>query len=662
MTVFDLGKISGSDAKDQTAKYIAGEIKRLLNSGIRINYKNEERYLSEKDICILIRKAAEAIEIENELTENEIPHSFYKKSGLYNTVEAKSIYFLFNALANPDDSQAFYKSLLTDFFGLKVSELENIRLDPDSEINRIFNKWCYLSETRDYRRLFRSIITDSGLIYRELDRNDGERKITNMEQILQNLEKRATDENLDMTLVANLLKNLIKNEIAAEENETLQKRETEDDRVQIMTIHASKGLEFPVVFMAGGFTRSNKSDFYKYHDKGDIVYDLNRKTCNKQKNDVEEDEEEKRLYYVAFTRAIFYLYIPYLEPLNRGSSGFTATFIKEKIQNSILNITHPEIITADPFSQKETAADETRHIYEMAQGEKLLIPETLLPSIDRALSYRITSVKSFSGIKRNISNNESANIKENDEMQDSLNAIKDDDLPGGNMTGNMFHGILEKINYNNFSGYDNPGDIMDDRKISGIVSEHFNFFVEKKLSADEKRKSQAYLGRACEILFNTMKVPIDDNGLRLCDTEKSGRLTEPEFYFALPGIKDTVIGEFHFKDGFLKGFIDLVFRHDGKYYIVDWKSNRYPEFSGEGFSERVRSDYELQYKIYTVAVLKWLKKKIEDFDYQKHFGGIYYLYLRARNFDNPDNGVYFFREESDPEIMYEEEISRILKK
>ncbi|RLA00818.1 MAG: hypothetical protein DRQ47_08960, partial [Gammaproteobacteria bacterium] len=98
--------------------------------------------------------------------------------------------------------------------------------------------------------------------------------------------------------------------------------------------------------------------------------------------------------------------------------------------------------------------------------------------------------------------------------------------------------------------------------------------------------------------------------------------------------------------GMLKGEIDLVFLHDGKYYLADYKSNHlgndYSAYTAE--SLKVSNDkkaYTLQYLIYTVALHKHLAERIHDYDYETHFGGVFYLYLRGMHPEQQNKGVFF---------------------
>jgi exodeoxyribonuclease V beta subunit len=119
--------------------------------------------------------------------------------------------------------------------------------------------------------------------------------------------------------------------------------------------------------------------------------------------------------------------------------------------------------------------------------------------------------------------------------------------------------------------------------------------------------------------------------------------------------------DFQSVKGMLLGFIDLVFCHGGKYYIIDWKSNYLgadPEnYSPENLArEMERKLYPLQYLIYTVALNRYLQRRISDYSYDTHFGGAYYLFLRGIDKSHPDNGIYFDK----PDVALVQELTQCL--
>jgi exodeoxyribonuclease V beta subunit len=101
--------------------------------------------------------------------------------------------------------------------------------------------------------------------------------------------------------------------------------------------------------------------------------------------------------------------------------------------------------------------------------------------------------------------------------------------------------------------------------------------------------------------------------------------------------------------GFLRGFIDLVFEHAGRFYVVDYKSNHLGPHPEDYREERLQAPmsehhYFLQYHLYSVAVHRHLSQRLPGYDYERHFGGVYYLFLRGMDpARGPATGVFFDR-------------------
>ena len=138
----------------------------------------------------------------------------------------------------------------------------------------------------------------------------------------------------------------------------------------------------------------------------------------------------------------------------------------------------------------------------------------------------------------------------------------------------------------------------------------------------------------------------------------TARLNELEFFF--PFTRLTAAGlarhfaevpreigkvQFEPQEGFIKGFIDLVCEHRGRFYIVDWKSNWLGPDESAYHAEAVRAEmlrhhYALQYSIYTVALHRHLARRLPDYDYDRHFGGVFYIFLRGVDPARPELGVH----------------------
>jgi exodeoxyribonuclease V beta subunit len=162
----------------------------------------------------------------------------------------------------------------------------------------------------------------------------------------------------------------------------------------------------------------------------------------------------------------------------------------------------------------------------------------------------------------------------------------------------------------------------------------------------------------------------DLGGFSLSSISQRAKITEMEFYLSCRKIQAPALNlllrsegyleaqyEYAFSEisGYLKGFIDLVFEHNGKFYIADYKSN----FLGDSMQcydiaaceqAMAEHDYHLQYLIYSLALHRYLQQRLQQYDYEKDFGGVYYLFLRGMNSEQPEVddgpspfGVYFHR-------------------
>ena len=169
-----------------------------------------------------------------------------------------------------------------------------------------------------------------------------------------------------------------------------------------------------------------------------------------------------------------------------------------------------------------------------------------------------------------------------------------------------------------------------------------------------------------DMLRRTLAVPLGPAGLTLARVPQSDRLNELEFYFPLKKLEAPQLravfarwmtpagGEFAAKlerlnfdpvGGFLKGFIDLVFRFEDRFYLVDWKSNhlgnRVEDYGPEALRHEMgRHYYILQYHLYTVALHQYLALRLPGYDYEKHFGGVRYVFIRGVDPARPELGVF----------------------
>ncbi len=671
LNIVDLsGSPSPRPAKLRFARFVAREIRHLIGSDIKIKEKGkEERRIGFGDICILVRGRSDVPFVEDELKAGRIPYAFYKKPGLFVSDEAIYTSLVFHAILDPGDSSAVKKGLLTPFFGLHLQDLYAVEeMPPSHPVRQILFKWNAYAVSRRWGYLFQSLMEDSGLLFRETTESGWERKYANYRQIFEYLEAIAYRGNLDFRGLSAML-DLYRNESwDIDEAVDIHQIETEARKVQIMTMHVSKGLEFSIVFVAGGLTRpsSHQDTYHTYHlirkdgtsPRITRIVDLG-KSGDHGRHDMEKMDEDKRLYYVAATRAQFKLYLPfYIYKKNASWLGPVCTqlspalieaFPKDGADKDVLWLMADHFGASREASRSEiTPSKGTIPVGEAFAGL----------SIYEDYQQRRIQLESFSRLHQkmvqadkipeaDISFQAAQKGKEDDEafatrgMGVEWDEGVDDEIPRGTDVGLMFHDILEHIDYRvvlkaRARGKDLGLSIMDHRATREIISRQMAAY----------RVDARWKEAVCRIIWDTLTTPVDavGGGFTLAQLKREDRLHEVEFYYPFPA---SVTGPDRVPDGerpdrFIRGFVDLLFRKDGKYYIADWKSNHLETgYDHESMAKSMdHADYHLQYKLYAIAALRWLKQSMgHRFDPKNDWGGVFYFYLRGMGAGRGD-GIY----------------------
>jgi exodeoxyribonuclease V beta subunit len=214
----------------------------------------------------------------------------------------------------------------------------------------------------------------------------------------------------------------------------------------------------------------------------------------------------------------------------------------------------------------------------------------------------------------------------------------EDEIPGGADVGSMFHDVLEHIDFKMV--LENPDACFEQESVKALVDN-----IMETYRVDGKWRPQV-----CRTVAEVLTTPVGPEAepFVLGQLKPADRKHEVEFYypFALPAGETPDIPECDLVRGrrcFIRGFVDLVFKHGDRFFIADWKSNRLDDGYGQPALEACMqtAGYHLQYKLYTVAVLRWLKQTLgERFDASRHFGGVFYFFIRGMG-GGDGKGVYF---------------------
>lgn len=643
--------------KSDLATFITHEIEHLITQGSMIIQKKSQppRTLDYGDICILVRGKNDLTVLEPLLIQRGIPYTYYKKPGLFFSEEALYLSVLFHGILDPADRVAVRKALLTPFFDFHVDVLQDYDSQPAAHpLKQLLFSWQSLARSRSWSRLFQSIMEDSGLMFRQAPAQDWDRKQTNYTQMFEHLELAAYTRNLDFRGLSALLDSYRKERTDISDDADIHQIETDDRKVQVMTMHVSKGLQFPIVFVAGGLAQSNRVPYYVYHrwDGDDSARNIHKmvdlsKQTGKDQHDKEAVDENKRLFYVALTRAQFKVYVPYYTPgKNSRLNGSVPRIVSPSIDAACSrDETIPEVmwLTPDIHDQSINLPSQSPDDGETVHSDG---PWTqTLPRMGdfRSRRYRMESFSSLHGRQVHVQDTvfHVAGPKQRDDDEPQVQQpvevtpqIQKNELPGGADTGSMLHDILENIDFR-------------------MVAEHPDSLLQIDETRDIIEKTMArygmdasYKDHVCSMISSTLTTPVtvDGQAMILGHLKPSHRRHEMEFYFPMPLVSQApAIPELDMGRGYIRGFIDLIFQVKGRFYIADWKSNRLDEGYDRTSMGKSMADagYPLQYTIYTVATLRWLKKRLgHRFDPAVHFGGIYYFYLRGMG-QGEGQGIYY---------------------
>jgi len=639
---------------DLMSEFISIEITRLVLLKITDseNKNNSLPNIRYEDIAVLTRKTKEQKIIEEKFIKYKIPYTIYKKSELYKSDEAFHLFILLDSISNPMDKSKFKKALLTDFFDINLEKLTDFNDVPEkSKINDLFSNWFYSAEKMNWPKLFNSVIEDSGIFIRLINKQNSERKITNYKHIIENLLRETSKYDYNIYDIAKYLFNLITSNIKDEIDSDLHRLETEDSKVKILTIHAAKGLQYPIVFVFGGFSKGSADSFYKFHDndKNKIIYDLLKNEDNKTKHDNEKNEEDQRLYYVAVTRAKAKIYIPYLNKTKSKNAGPMANFIKNCIDNAIINNDEANVINSENYLNNYSKINKEHEQSDINKkiDDSIIINDNFLDDIISNIKIIKDEIFSFSSLNKEHESNNILNIADikfnykEDDDKNLINQVIDDDfkkqiLPKGPETGILFHEILEELDFKKFDNDINK--VIPDKELNSFLTnkiEKYQLRLKQKTDID----LNSIKNEIIKILHITLNKDLGFDDLKLVKINNKDRIKEFEFYYNLKNsnIKSNI---------YLNGFIDLLFRYKNKYFILDWKTNCLENYDKDSIKKEMnKENYYLQMQIYLITVVKWLEKKIKNFDFQKNFGGVIYLFLRGIN-DLNNYGIYYFNPEN----------------
>lgn len=634
--------ISKENALPQVAAAVAADIARLLALARDGRAQFDGRPLDGGDIAVLVRKRRQGEAVRQALGRHGIASVAMGGGSVWESDEAEEMERLLLAVAVPAREGLVRAALATVLLGARATQLAAWNDDPAGWSMRLdrFHADHLLLRERGFMAMWRRLLRREGVVARVLAHPDGERRLTNYRHLAELLQAAEHAGSLD---AAGLARHLLRQREAPEGEENQLRLESDAQLVRIVTIHAAKGLQYPVVycpFLWDGPQEDKAGWPVLAHDgeggQGAACLDFGSPDIDvlRRQADLEAAAEELRLAYVALTRA-----------QHRCIVAWGRANQCERSPLAWLLFGPREAIAGDPRSwlaDRLARGDEDLNIELDALARRLdgalrvaPLPTdgTQAPLPARPVSagpsrtftaaipapWRITS---FSALAARLG--EEASNADCDAVSVAKAAVPPAPtftsihaFPRGTRAGSCLHAIFERIDFQRAA---QAGPVV------AAALADFGYVPEWQPALER-------------MVADVLATPLDASGLRLADVPRAARLVELEFAFPM--------GSPARRAGYMKGFIDLVFRHDGRWYIVDWKSNRLgdgaADYGPAALAETMRAHrYDLQLAIYAAALKRALALREPALDWEASFGGVFYLFLRGMA-PGSSSGIHFAR-------------------
>ncbi len=652
------------------AEYIAG----LLNRADAGRATLGERAILPKDIALLVRTHREGDLVQGALRACGVSSVTLSQDSVFDSEDAEELSTLLQALAELRDEGRMRAALTTGLLGRGASELHGLARDEiawEAMLAR-FQAYRDLWLVRGCMVALQEMIAAEGIATRLLQRPDGQRRLTNLLQLVELLQVASREH----PGIDGLLRWFADQRAGDQRDEARQLRlESDEGLVKVVTMHKSKGLEYPLVFIPFPWSYFEPQDRLPpfFHDADDKTACLDLGSTDQDRHRglerVERLAERLRLFYVSVTRAAKFCVLCWGR-INGVQDSALAYLLHRNPQSEtpasrMQRLSEAEIRADVQALAAEQPACIAVHDLPTATGERWCGP-----AMDRAclaaaeFGSRIDTgwrVSSYSGLVRGDEaerpDYDAVALSESQREEPASSADRVFELPAGTHVGHMLHEVFETLDFPQATG-----EILE-TSVRGLLERYGPFQFGRGAAADAKLD---WAPVVTEMVADVLNTHLDDaRTLRLRDIGLSDRLTEMEFHFRVAGLNPedlrgvlassasytTSADGLGFEPirGLMRGFIDLVIRHQGRFYIVDYKSNllgkRLADYRREGLEQAIHQHrYDLQYLIYTLALHRFLGRRLPSYDYERHFGGVYYLFLRGMRADQgPRYGVWHDR-------------------
>lgn len=653
--------------KTEMAKICAISIQHWLKSAAenQVVFQNEDtcKTLQAANIAVLVRDKNEAALVKNELQKLGIASVYLSdQNSVFDSNVAKELAWVLKACLNVAE-RPILNAIATALFGLNAADIHQIQQN-EADWQRWADSFAQYQQTwqrQGILAMLHQILLEQGISERLLSQATGERDLTDFLHLSEILQQAATLHESEAALLS-----WFEKQIQGEGRQEAQIRlESERQLVKIVTIHKSKGLEYDLVwlpFLAVPSKDPSKKDINIYYSKerDETLWDMENRNLNALYE--ETFAEELRLLYVALTRAKYQMAfalpsqfdkkwnaLHYVlsqgeigKEINLSDSKNTETLLqafKEKMQDNVEICTKPnlEALTALSINTKNDdlkAAEFTSNI----EQDWRITSFTSIEQGHRRQNYFTESAGKKHAVFDDVKDYDSQNAIEISTALLNENESSILDLPRGKQVGTALHRHFENCYFSDLANTEEIDKLRQSLQLDETFTEPLQNWLQQ-----------------------ISHTPLSNEiGIALTDLANKDCIKEMPFYLAIREHFDVAAFNHALKahhhlpseplqfeqiQGMVRGSIDLVFRHNGKYYLVDYKSNflgsTLADYNQEALKkEMLHSHYDWQYLIYTLALHRYLQSVVPHYDYARDFGGVFYLFLRGMN-GEPQSGVFY---------------------
>ncbi|MDR1845027.1 MAG: exodeoxyribonuclease V subunit beta [Citrobacter amalonaticus] len=647
------------DYQSYMAQVCAAQIRDWLKAGLRgkamLISGHDARPVSAADISVLVRSRQEAAQVRDALTQLAIPSVYLSnRDSVFETLEAQEMLWLLQAVMAPEKENTLRSALAASMMGLNARDIDMLNGN-ENAWDRVVDEFVgyrQIWQKRGVMPMLRALMSARQIAENLLATAGGERRLTDILHISELLQEAASQLESEHALVRWLSQHILEPDSNASSQQ--MRLESDSHLVQIVTIHKSKGLEYPLVWLPF-ITNFRVQDQAFYHDRNsfEAVLDLSEADESVALAEAERLAEDLRLLYVALTRSVWHCSLGVAPLVRRRGDKKGDTDVHQSALGRLLQKGEP-MDAVGLRSAIDAVCDENI----VCRIPDAVSMEPLPGTVASEASLNARRVQRTPG--------DNWRVTSYSGLQQRGHGIAQDLMPRLDIDATGVGEVVEEpeLTPHQFPRGASPGtflhSLFEDLDFTQPVEAAW---VQEKLElggydADWEPVITAWVTAI-------LHAPLNETGVSLSQLSAREKQVEMEFYLPIsqPLIAENLDAlirqfdplsagcpplEFTQVRGMLKGFIDLVFRHNGRYYLLDYKSNWLGEnsaaYTPEAMAAAMQAHrYDLQYQLYTLALHRYLRHRIADYDYERHFGGVIYLFLRGVDSKQPQQGIYTTR-------------------